>query len=100
MAENFNEIEEWKKVKEANEEKEGGSVGRSGGAKQEEEKQLKQPTGDLPNKVSSEYTPLMAQDLASNMKLYIRTCTIWTYSAGQNRGHFVSALLTPHCGPR
>ena len=96
VADSFSEFAERrhtvrKKVKEANEvievarnkeeakknkeEKLSGSGGRRGGVKQEAEKQFKQPTGVLPDNISSDYTPLMTQDWASNMRLYIKTCS-------------------------
>ena len=31
--------------------------------------------GALPDKISSEFTPLMAQDWVEDMRLYIRTCS-------------------------
>ena len=53
----------------------GPSGGGRVGTKQEAEKQFKQPTGVLPDRISSDYTPLMAQGWVSNMRLYIRTCS-------------------------
>ena len=61
-------------VKKNKEDKEGGA-GKRGGVKLEAEKQFKQPTGALPDKISSEFTPLMAQNWAEDMRLYIRTCS-------------------------
>ena len=48
-----------------------GSQRRGGGG----EKQFKQPQGSHPDRISSEYTPLMAQNWAADMMLYIKTCS-------------------------
>ena len=48
-----------------------GSQRGGGGGK----KQFKQPQGSHPDKISSEYTPLMAQNWALDMTLYIKTCS-------------------------
>ena len=90
LVENFDLIAERKKVKEANtaiekernqeevkknkEDKEGGA-GKRGGVKPEAEKQFKQPTGAHPEKISAEFTPLMAKQWAEDIRLYIRTCS-------------------------
>ena len=47
--------------------------GKRGGSKQESENQLKQPTGVLPDRISCNFTPLMAQDWALDIRLYVRT---------------------------
>ena len=93
--ENFGEIERRRdsvrtRVKEANEhieaQKEKSEAKRrendkeeakipGGGAKKAEDKQFKQPSGALPDRISSDYTPHQARDLASNMQLYIKGCT-------------------------
>ena len=39
------------------------------------EKQFKQSQGSHPDRISSEYTPLMAQNWAAHMRLYIKTCS-------------------------
>ena len=97
VADNFTEVTERrntlrKKVKEANKAieaarnkeevnkgkngKEASSKdGRRGGSKHEAKKQFKQPTGVLPDRISSKHIPLMDQDWASDMKFYIRTCS-------------------------
>ena len=63
-------------VKRSHEETETGSKdGRRGGPRQDSERQFKLPTGVLPEKISSDITPLMAQDWPSVMRLYIRTCS-------------------------
>ena len=49
--------------------------GRGEGERPVTEKQFKQPTGTLPSKISRDYTPLVAQDWAADMKLYIWTCS-------------------------
>ena len=45
--------------------------GRGEGERPVTEKQFKQPTGTLPSKISRDYPPLLAQDWAADMKLYI-----------------------------
>ena len=57
-------------VKKGKDDKEGGSRKR-GGVKQKAEKQFKQPTGVLPDKIPRE----LHSSCLTNMRLYIRTCS-------------------------
>ena len=40
----------------------------------DEENQFRRPTGTHPDRVSSEFTPLIAEDWQGDMKLFIKTC--------------------------
>ena len=39
------------------------------------DKQFKQPTGAHPDRISSEFTPLMAENWQGDMRLFIKTCS-------------------------
>ena len=112
IAKNFTEIEERrdsvrKKAKEANtiiEEKRNAEAvkkreeeakklaeGGGRGPPTTGEKQFKQPTGVLPSRISSEFTPLLGQDWGNYTRLYVRGCS----NSGRSRIHQSTRIEIP-----
>ena len=85
-------------AKKSKEDREATGSGKRGGGASNSEKQFKQPQGSHPDKISSEYTPLMAQNWAADMRLYIKQALILIYFLQRSSGPFVRNLSTRLCG--
>ena len=100
LTKNFKVMEERRKKQAAEGERRGercACVPKIGG--KDGDKKFKQPTGAYPERISSEFTPLMAENLARDMRLSIKTCSnIDILSSSEQKTlikQFVSMALWP-----
>ena len=68
-------IEEERNKKEARSTREDRTITRSQGGGGGGDKQLKQPVGPQPGKLSQEFTPLQAENWQADMRIYVKTCS-------------------------
>ena len=66
-----------------------------GGNESKTDKQFKQPAGAQPDKISSEFTPLMAQNWAAYMRLYIKTCSNLEVLSAQEQRTLCKKFVNP-----
>ena len=93
-------VEEEKNKQEQTRKREDRTItGSQRGGAREGEKQFKQPQGAHPERISSEFTHLMAENWAGDMRLYIKTCSnIDILSCEEQKTlmkRFVSTALLP-----